>query len=90
MPEQNTSFNEKEVLEYDIYLRMPVEQAHLVGYLSEADDHIMNIRHAKTPDSTLKIVVPADMFDEAMKMLELLKEEIDLEVVRYEPNPGHP
>ncbi len=78
------------ILEYDLYVRMPLKEAHLLGYLSESYDNVMNIRHAGVEDGTVKVIVPADLFDEVMQMLELLKEEIDLEVVRYEPNPGHP
>jgi glycine cleavage system regulatory protein len=62
----------------------------LLGYLSESYDNVMNIRHAGVDDGTVKIIVPADLMDEVMEMLNLLKDEIDLEVVRYEPNPGHP
>lgn len=80
----------KEILEYDIYVKMALKEAHLLGYLSEAYDNVMNIRHAGIDDGTVKVIVPADLMDEVMEMLELLKEEINLEVVRYEPNPGHP
>jgi hypothetical protein len=79
-----------EILEYDVYVRMPIKEAHLLGYMSEAYDNVMNIRHAEAEDGTLKIIVPADLFDEVMTMLDLLKEEINLEVVKYGPNPGHP
>jgi len=80
----------EEILEYDIYVKMPLKEAHLLGYLSESYDNVMNIRHAGVDDGTVKVIVPADLMDEVMEMLELLKEEINLEVVRYEPNPGHP
>ena len=80
----------KKILEYDLYVKMPVKEAHLLGYLSESYDNVMNIRHAGVDDGTVKVIVPADLFDEVMEMLELLKDEIDLEVERYEPNPGHP
>lgn len=78
------------VFEYNVYVRMPKEEIHMLGYILEADDHIMNIRHTDETDSTVKIIVPADLLSEAMTMLENLKEEIPLEIVRYEPNPGNP
>jgi hypothetical protein len=82
--------SENTVLEYDIYVRMPVEDTHILGYLAEAEEHIMNIRHSELVDNAVKVIVPADLLQEALRMLELLKEELPLEILRYEPNPGYP
>lgn len=88
--ESNSEKSTEKILEYDLYVKMPLEDTHLLGYISEADDHIMNIRHAENEEHLVKIIVPADLLDTAMEMLELLKTEINLEVVKYGPNPGHP
>jgi hypothetical protein len=69
---------------------MPVEDTHILGYLAEAEEHIMNIRHSELVDNAVKVIVPADLLQEALRMLELLKEELPLEILRYEPNPGYP
>jgi len=81
---------EKEILEYDIYVKMPVEETHILGYLAEAEEHIINIRHSELIDGAVKVIVPALLLDEALRMLELVKEELPLEIIRYEPNPGYP
>jgi hypothetical protein len=78
------------VSEYNLYVRMPKHEIHMLGYIMEADDHIMNIRHTDESDSTVKIIVPADLLTEAIDMLNQLKEELELEIIRYGPNPGNP
>lgn len=69
---------------------MPVEETHLLGYIAEAEEHIFNIRHCELIDGAVKVIVPAYFLQEALRMLELIKEEIPLEILRYEPNPGYP
>lgn len=85
-----SNYDSKKILEYDIYLKMPIEETHLLGYLAEAEEHLMNIRHSENEENAVKIIVPADLLEEVLNMLEILKEEIDLEILYYEPNPGHP
>jgi len=87
MPNSKSDF--KEILEYDIYVKMPIEDTHLLGYLAEAEEHLMNIRHSENVENAVKIIVPADLLTEVLNMLEILKEEINLEILYYEPNPGH-
>jgi len=89
-PLHSDSNRATQVQEYDVYVKMPVEYAHLLGYLSEAEDHIMNIRHADNDEKAVKIIVPSAFLQQVLDMLESLKEEFDLVVLRYEPNPGHP
>ncbi|HRR44548.1 MAG TPA: DUF4911 domain-containing protein, partial [Mesotoga sp.] len=61
---------------------------HVLCYIAEAEDNLLNIRHV-TDDGFLKIIVPADLLEEAMNFLESIKKKIDLEVVEIRENPGH-
>ena len=82
--------NKEGILEYDIYVKMPVEETHILGYLAEAEEHLINIRHSELIDGAVKVIVPAGLLEEALQMLELIKEELPLKIIRYEPNPGYP
>jgi hypothetical protein len=79
---------EKNALEYDVFLHIRKEDIHVLCYIVEAEDNLMNVRHT-TDDGNLKIIVPGDMLDDALKFLESIKNVIDLEVVDISENPGH-
>ena len=53
------------ILEYDIYVKMPLKEAHLLGYLSESYDNVMNIRHAGVDDGTVKVIVNKNLSEPA-------------------------
>ncbi|MGC9383087.1 MAG: DUF4911 domain-containing protein [Kosmotogaceae bacterium] len=78
----------KNALEYDIFLNIKKEDIHVLCYIVEAEDNLMNIRHT-TADGNLKIIVPRDMLEDALKFLGSIKNVIDLEVVDIRENPGH-
>ncbi len=85
----NYDFNyNKNALEYDIFLRIRREDIHVLCYIVEAEDNLMNVRHT-TDDGSLKIIVPGDMLEEALNFLESIRNVIDLEVVDIRENPGH-
>ncbi|MDI3472690.1 MAG: hypothetical protein PWQ20_744 [Thermotogaceae bacterium] len=77
-----------DVKEFDIYLRIEKEDVHILNYILEAEDNLLNIRKFDTDNKQLKIIVPADFLDEVLKLLESLKSEVKFEIVRYEPNRG--
>ncbi|MDD4478632.1 MAG: DUF4911 domain-containing protein, partial [Mesotoga sp.] len=64
------------------------EDIHVLCYIAEAEDNLLNIRHV-TDDGFLKIIVPGDLLEEVMNFLESIKKKIDLEVVEIRENPGH-
>ena len=74
--------------EYDIFVLMDKTEIHSLCYIVEAEDNLMNVRHVEE-DGKLKIIVPADLLDEALKMLDSIKNFIKLEVVEIRANPGH-
>ncbi|SHE94750.1 protein of unknown function [Marinitoga hydrogenitolerans DSM 16785] len=76
-----------EVLEYDVYLRVKKEDIHLVTYLLESVDNLMNVRNV-VEGNLMKIICPKDTLDESLTLINSLKEMTDLEVVRVEPNNG--
>ncbi|MBM7558317.1 DUF4911 domain-containing protein [Marinitoga litoralis] len=78
---------EEKVLEYDIYLKVKKEDIHLVTYLLESVDNVMNVRNV-VEDNMMKIICPKDTLDEALKLINSLKEMTDLEVAKIEPNNG--
>jgi len=77
-----------EALEYDLFIRIRPEDIHLLCYIAEAEDNLMNIRHV-TDEGLLKIIVPADLLEELKSFLQSIKKRIDLEVVEIRANPGH-
>lgn len=74
--------------EYDLYLRIAKPDIHVLCYIVEAEDNLMNIRHV-TEDGFLKIIVPGDLLKDALGFLESIGNYIDLEVVEIRENPGH-
>ncbi|PNQ05850.1 hypothetical protein RM69_02620, partial [Mesotoga sp. SC_NapDC3] len=64
------------------------EDIHVLCYIAEAEDNLMNIRHV-TDEGLLKIIVPADLLEELKSFLQSIKKRIDLEVVEIRANPGH-
>ncbi|NUU98785.1 hypothetical protein XO12_01205 [Marinitoga sp. 1154] len=76
-----------DVKEYDIYVKVKREDIHLVTYLLESVDNLMNVRNV-IENNLMKIISPKDTLDESLKLINSLKEMADLEVVRVEPNNG--
>ena len=74
--------------EYDLFVRIKPVDIHVLCYIAEAEDNLLNIRHV-TDDGFLKIIVPGDLLEEVMNFLESIKKKIDLEVVEIRENPGH-
>ncbi|CCU86035.1 MULTISPECIES: DUF4911 domain-containing protein [Mesotoga] len=77
-----------EVLEYDLFVRIRPEDIHVLCYIAEAEDNLMNIRHV-TDEGLLKIIVPTDLLEEVKSFLQSIKNRIELEVVEIRANPGH-
>lgn len=75
-------------VEYDLFIRIRPEDIHVLCYIAEAEDNLMNIRHV-TDEGLLKIIVPADLLDEVKSFLKSIRNRIDLEVVEIRANPGH-
>jgi len=73
--------------EYDIYLKIEKEDVHILNYILEAEDNLLNIRKFDD-EGLLKIIVPADFLRDVLKLLENLKSEVQFEVVKYESNRG--
>lgn len=78
----------EEAREYDLFVRIKPEDIHVLCYIAEAEDNLLNIRHI-TDEGLLKIIVPADLLEEAENFLESIKNKIELEVVEIRGNPGH-
>ncbi|MFW6173931.1 MAG: DUF4911 domain-containing protein [Elusimicrobiota bacterium] len=78
----------KNALEYDVFLSIRRKDIHVLCYIVEAEDNLMNVRHT-TDDGYLKIIVPGDLLEEALNFLRSIKNVIDLEVVDIRENPGH-
>jgi hypothetical protein len=77
----------QEVLEYDVYVKVKREYIHLVTYLLESVDNLMNVRNV-VENNLMKIICPKDTLDDSLKLINSLKEMTDLEVVKVEPNNG--
>ncbi len=75
-------------VEYDLYIEIPKKNVHFLNYLFEAEDNLMNIRHIDPVTKLLKIVVIDSDLERVMSLLNSLKEDLQLKVVKYEPNSG--
>jgi len=76
------------LMEYDLYVRISPEQIHMVNYMLEAEDNLLNIRNIDPKSNLLKIVVIDSDLNDVLKLLEHLKDDLNLEVVKYEPSCG--
>ncbi len=75
-------------VEYDVYVDIPKSEVHTLNYILEAEDNLINVRHIDPASGLLKIVVIDDELNDVLKLLDSLKDELRLRVVKYEPNRG--
>ncbi|RKX48858.1 MAG: DUF4911 domain-containing protein [Thermotoga sp.] len=73
-------------MEYDILIEVAKEDVHILNYVLEVEENVMNIR--KYEDGILRIIVPEDLKEEALKLLEGVKEIVDLKIVSIRKNEG--
>ncbi len=74
------------MMEYDILIEVAKEDVHILNYVLEVEENVMNIR--KYEDGMLRIIVPEDLKEEALKLLEGVKEIVDLKIVSIRKNEG--
>ncbi len=74
--------------EYDLFLRISREDIHVLCYIVEGEDNLMNIRHT-TENGLLKVIVTGLQLKEALAFLESIGKILDMEVVEVRENPGH-
>ena len=79
--------SDSDVLEYDVFVKVREEDVHVISYILEVEDNLLNIRKI-TDDGLLRIIVPKDLLEDVLELLNSLKDKLDLEIVRYERNPG--
>jgi hypothetical protein len=78
----------KDILEYDIYVDIDKNDIHLITYLLEGEAHLMSVRN-RQEGGFLKIITPKDSLDDALKLINSVKEQaIKMEVVKVEPHNG--
>lgn len=75
-------------IEYDVYVEIPKAEVHTLNYILEAEDNFLNVRHIDPASGLLKIIVIDDQLEDLLRLLDSLKDELHLKVVRYEPNRG--
>ncbi|HDM69970.1 MAG TPA: DUF4911 domain-containing protein [Thermotogales bacterium] len=84
---EEISRSDSDVLEYDVFVKVREEDVHVISYILEVEDNLLNIRKI-TDDGLLRIIVPKDLLEDVLELLNSLKDKLDLEIVRYERNPG--
>ncbi|MGQ9856512.1 MAG: DUF4911 domain-containing protein [Fervidobacterium sp.] len=82
----DTRLRAKDVLEYDILVKIKKEDVHILNYLLEAEDNTMNIRSFE--GDFLKVIAPTDTVIDALRLLESVRNIVDLEVLMIKPNEG--
>jgi len=83
---KNNRIPHLEVSEYDIIVKMERENVHMLNYILETEDNIMNIRSFE--GDYLRVIATKDTVIDAIRLLESVKEYIDLEIVELRPNNG--
>lgn len=73
-------------VEYDILVKINKEDVHILNYLLEAEDNVMNIRSFE--GEFLKVISPKDMVVDAIRLLESARTMVELEIVELKPNNG--
>lgn len=84
--EKGNRIPQLEISEYDIIVKMERENVHMLNYILEAEDNIMNIRSFE--GDYLRVIATKDTVIDAIRLLESVKEYIDLEIVELRPNNG--
>ncbi len=75
-------------LEYDLYVKIDESDIHMVNYMLEAEDNLLNVRNIDSKSNLLKIVVVDTDLPDMLNLLNYLKDELHLEVVKYGPSLG--
>lgn len=75
-----------EPAEYDIFIKIIKEDVHILNYLLEAEDNVMNIRSFE--GEFLRVISPKDIVVDAIRLLESIRSIINLEIVELKPNNG--
>jgi len=75
-----------EILEYDILVKLRKEDVHILNYLLETEDNIMNIRSFE--GEYLRVIATKDTVVEAMRLLESAKSFVELEIISLKPSDG--
>lgn len=78
--------NVQEPVEYDILVKIKKEDVHILNYLLEAEDNVMNIRSFE--GEYLKVITTKDTVIDAIRLLENVRSLVDLEIVVLKPNNG--
>ncbi|MBO8160104.1 MAG: DUF4911 domain-containing protein [Thermosipho sp. (in: Bacteria)] len=73
-------------VELDVLLKIEKEKVHLLSYILEAEDNLLNIR--KYEGGILRVIVPEKLLDDALKLINSLKSEIGFEIVEIRKNSG--
>jgi hypothetical protein len=78
--------NVQEPVEYDILVKIKKEDVHILNYLLEAEDNVMNIRSFE--GEYLKVIATKDTVIDSIRLLENVRSLVDLEILVLKPNNG--
>ncbi len=73
--------------DYDLWIRISPEEVHFLMYIVESFDNLANVRHIDPRTGLLKIIVPGGNLEDMLKIVESLKTDTKLELVRIEEDP---
>ncbi|WP_448377964.1 DUF4911 domain-containing protein [Fervidobacterium sp.] len=76
----------QEPVEYDILVKIKKEDVHILNYLLEAEDNVMNIRSFE--GKYLRVIATKDTVIDAIRLLESARSLVDLEIVALKLNNG--
>lgn len=73
-------------MEKDILIKIDKEKVHILSYILESEDNLVNVR--KYENGILRIIVPNDLVEKLLILLEDLKNKIGFEIIEIKENSG--
>jgi len=73
-------------LEKDILIKIDKEKVHILSYILESEDNLVNVR--KYENGILRLIVPNDLIKKLLIFLEDLENKIGFEILEIKENSG--
>lgn len=73
-------------MEKDILIKVDKEKVHILSYILESEDNLVNVR--KYENGILRLIVPNDLIKKLLIFLEDLENKIGFEILEIKENSG--
>jgi hypothetical protein len=73
-------------LEKNILIKIDKENVHILSYILESEDNLVNVR--KYDNGILKLIVPEDLIGKLLILLKDLESKVGFEIIEIKDNTG--